>query len=64
MNRQAISQKLRDLRGNKTREEVAKALNVSASAIAMYENALRVPRDNLKILIAEYYGVPVQDLFY
>lgn len=64
MNRQTIAQKLRDLRGNRTREEVAKALNVSASAIAMYENALRVPRDNLKILIAEYYGVPVQDLFY
>jgi len=56
--------KLRELRGNKTREEVAAAVGVSISAIQMYENGGRVPRDETKKKLAELYGVSVQDLFF
>lgn len=50
-----MAEKLRTLRGNKTQEEVAKALNISKSALAMYETGERVPRDPTKARIAKYY---------
>lgn len=59
-----IADKLIALRGNRTREEVANAIGVSKSAIAMYEKGERVPRDPIKLKIAEYYGKTVQDIFF
>lgn len=59
-----IAEKLIALRGEKTREEVAKAINISISALQMYENGQRVPRDEIKIRIANYYNVSVQQLFF
>lgn len=59
-----IGEKLIALRGNKTRLEVAKDLNVSESAIGMYEQGNRIPRDEIKIKIAEYYGCSVQEIFF
>lgn len=64
MDRKKIAQKLIELRGDKSRAEVAKALNISLSAIAMYENGERIPRDEVKIAIADYYGVSVADIFF
>lgn len=64
MNRKKIAKKLIELRGDKSRAEVAKALNISLSAIAMYENGERIPRDEVKIAIADYYGVSVADIFF
>ena len=40
-----IAERLIKARGDKTREEVAAAIGVSLSAIAMYENGDRVPRE-------------------
>lgn len=59
-----IGKKLVRLRGNKTRKEVARDLNLSISAIAMYENGERIPRDEYKIKIANYYHATVQEIFY
>lgn len=64
MDRKKIAKKLIELRGDKSRAEVAKALNISLSAIAMYENGERIPRDEVKIAIADYYGVSVADIFF
>lgn len=64
VNRKKIAKKLIELRGDKSRAEVAKALNISLSAIAMYENGERIPRDEVKIAIADYYGVSVADIFF
>lgn len=64
MNRKKIAKKLIDLRGERSRSEVAKALNVSLSAIAMYENGERIPRDEVKVAIATYYGVSVAEIFF
>lgn len=59
-----IGDALKVLRGNRTQEEVADALGISKSALSMYEQGERIPRDNIKIRIAEYYHVPIFELFY
>jgi len=60
----AIGQKLIELRGKKTREEVANILKISVSALAMYELGKRIPRDEVKIRIAKYYKKSVQNIFF
>jgi putative transcriptional regulator len=64
MDRAQIAKKLMDLRGDKSREEVANAINISVSALQMYENAQRIPKDEIKVKIAEYYSVSVQSIFF
>lgn len=61
-----IGCKLRELRQkkNKTIDEAAHDLNISVSAIGMYESGKRIPRDEIKIRIAEYYKVPVTSIFF
>lgn len=61
---ESIGKRLRKARGEKTQERVAKDLNISPAAVSAYETGERVPRDKLKIKIAEYYGQTVQDLFF
>ncbi len=62
--KQHIGRKLLHLRGRLSREEVASNLQISVSALQMYENGRRVPRDDIKVKLADYYGVTVQSLFY
>jgi len=64
MNKKKISEKLLLLRGGKTREEVANSLDISVSTLQMYENAQRVPRDEIKIKIAKYYKRSVEEIFF
>ena len=49
--------KLKELRGIKTQQEVADEIGITKSALAMYERDERIPRDEVKIRIAEYFGV-------
>lgn len=60
----ATADKLIAARGKRTREEVANAVGVSISAISMYENGERVPRDEIKVKLADFYQTTVQDLFF
>ena len=55
---------LRELRGNKTQEEIAKKLGIAKSSWSMYERNKRVPRDEIKIRISNYFKKPVQDIFF
>lgn len=64
MNSDVIAQRLVELRGAKSRESVATAVGVSVSAISMYENGERIPRDDVKIRFAEYYQKSVQEIFF
>ena len=64
MNKELIARRLRKLRGEKCREEVAIAVGVTASAISMYECGARVPHDEIKVRLAKYFGCSVQDIFY
>ena len=59
-----IGERLKNLRGDKTQDEIAKSLGISKSAYAMYEQGNRVPRDEVKIKISKLFGVSVQDLFF
>lgn len=59
-----IAKELRALRGNVSRDEVASSIGVSPSAIAMYENGERVPRDEIKVALARYYGKTVGEIFF
>ena len=59
-----IGKKLAELRGDKTQEEVAKAIGISTSALSMYERGERIPRDSIKIEIAKYYKKSVQSIFF
>lgn len=59
-----IGDKLRDARGSKTQEEVAKAIGISTSALGMYETDQRVPRDEIKIRLADYYDLGLVELFF
>lgn len=56
--------KLRALRGDKSADDVAKAIGISVSAIGMYEREERIPRDDIKIRLAEYFGTTVQNIFF
>lgn len=45
-----------ELRGNKSREEVAEVLGISTAALTAYEENARDPRDEVKHRMFEYYG--------
>ena len=64
MNKVQIGIKLTELRGDKSRLTVAKALDFSNSALQMYENGKRIPRDEIKVRIANYYNRSVQEIFF
>lgn len=59
-----IAARLVNARGTRSRNQVAKAVGISVSAIGMYETGARIPRDEVKIRLADYYGTTVQALFY
>lgn len=60
----AMAEKLVELRGKRTQEEVARELEISKSALAMYESGKRIPRDPVKIRIARYYKRTVPFIFF
>lgn len=59
-----IGNRLRELRGKTSRNEMAQAVGVSRSALTMYECGERIPRDEIKEAIAHYFGVTVGALFF
>lgn len=59
-----IAERLRAARGDIPREKVAEAVGVSVSALSMYEIGQRIPRDEVKVKLAHFYGVTVQALFF
>ena len=52
------------IKGKKTRKEVADAVGVSTSAIAMYERGERIPRDDIKVAFAKYFKTTVESIFF
>lgn len=55
---------LRKLRGDRTQEEIARAIGITKSSWAMYEREERVPRDEVKMQIARYFKKSVQEIFF
>lgn len=59
-----IGAKLSALRGKRSQAEVAEDLGISVSALSMYECGNRIPRDEIKVRIANYYGKSVSEIFF
>ncbi len=64
MDREKIGKKLTELRGSRSRKEVADNIGVTVSALQMYEKGVRVPRDETKERLAKLYNVNVGELFF
>ena len=59
-----IGARLTYLRGEKSREEVAKAVGASERAIQSYEIGDRIPRDEMKVKLARYFGHTIEEIFF
>ena len=59
-----VGERLRTARGDRQRSEIAEKAGISLSAIQMYEDGKRMPRDTVKIRLSKVLGVGIADLFY
>ena len=64
MDNVSVGKRLRELRGSRTIKEVSDATGIGWSTLCMYELGQRRPSDEVKIILAKYYGMTVQELFY
>lgn len=64
MQPKVIGKRLLELRGEKSQAEVALAVGISDSALSMYECGERIPRDSVKVKLAQYYKTTVQKIFF
>ncbi|WP_060803401.1 helix-turn-helix domain-containing protein [Negativicoccus succinicivorans] len=60
----SVGEKLVNLRAEKTQREVAEAVGISISALAMYESGQRIPRDEVKVRLARYFGASIEEIFF
>lgn len=58
-----ILRELRKAKG-KTLAAAARDIGITPSALGNYESNLRVPRDNIKVAISDYYKKPIQKIFF
>ena len=59
-----IGERLRSLRGSRSQKEVADALGVTVMAVSLYEAGERMPRDEIKVKLANYFKKSVTSIFY
>lgn len=59
-----LGKRLKELRGDRNREKVAEVVGISSSALGMYECNKRIPRDDVKKKLADFYNVSIQQLFF
>lgn len=66
MDSKVIGDRIRRLREDAhiTKRFLAKEIGVSYSAMCKYESGLFIPADDVKIRIANYFCVTVQNLFF
>ena len=64
MDSKKIGERLQKLRGSRTQKEVAEAVGVTPMAISLYESGERVPRDEIKVRLANYYKRTVNFIFF
>lgn len=66
MKNKKIGSTLIDLRikAGVSQRELGAAIGVSRTAIANYEQGIRIPRDEIKVKLANYYGKSVEEIFF
>ena len=57
-----LGKRLRILRGIRTRAQVEKETGISQARLGNYEHGVRIPTDEAKVILSNFYGVTVQDL--
>lgn len=57
------NEKLKELRGNKTIEQITEDLNLNPNVYEAYERGERMPFPSVKELIAKYYNISVADIW-
>lgn len=62
--KETVGQRLRQLRGNRSLDEVSEALEVTPMAVSLWENGKRSPSDAMKMRIAAYYKKTVMSIFF
>ena len=62
--KEVVSEKLKKLRGNRSIFAVSEGTGIGVSALLNYEAGLRIPNDEAKVAIANYYNVTTDELFY
>ena len=61
---QGYGERLRTLRGTKSLDDVASGTGLTRQAIFMYETEQRIPRDENKVALADFFGKTVQEIFF
>ena len=66
MRKELIGKRLRELREEKGQPKtfVAKQLGICYRTYCSYEYGERIPGDEAKVKIADYYGLSVEDIFF
>ena len=61
-----IGQRIKSLREkqNIPRDSFCREVGITQSALSMYENGQRIPRDEIKVKIARSLGVSIEALFF
>lgn len=64
MNQIAMGKRIRALRGSESQQALADKLEISKSALAMYERGERIPRDEVKVRIAKHFNASIESIFF
>lgn len=61
-----IGKRLREMRKEKGKTilEVSDETGIGATALGNYENGIRIPRDRAKMVLAQYFGKSVDEIFF
>lgn len=64
MDKHTIAKRLRELRGDIPRKVLADKLGIATSTVGMYENAQRIPKDDIKKSYSLYFDKSVEEIFF
>lgn len=64
VNMEKAGRTLRKLRGIRTRTGVAREAGIPYSTLQAYEDGTRIPSGRNMEILADYYGVRVEDIFF
>lgn len=62
--KELIGERLRKLRGSRTLDDVAKAVGVTPMAVSLWERGERIPGDDMKVKLSQYYKRSVTSIFF
>ena len=62
--KESVGTRLQALRGARSIETAAAAVGITPAALAAYEHDRRLPRDEVKLRLARYYGCGIGDIFF